>query len=135
MSELPDDNQRHLNKGEGFTHFTGDDCPDASDPDTEGAKSSEITSSRTLAQGESEELEQLDKIFKRYWPRTILYHSKPQEPWKLDKAKKAVLQWRTKSLLALLPEEEYEGPNNDPHDEHYAHGYNVALQDIKKGIK
>lgn len=107
----------------------------APDPDSEPQDRANDEPKRTQAQGESEELEQLDKIFKRYWPRTILYHSKPQEPWKLDKAKKAVLQWRTKSLLALLPEEEYEGPNNDPHDEHYAHGYNVALQDIKKGIK
>lgn len=27
MSDIPDDKQRHINRGDDFTHFTGDGCP------------------------------------------------------------------------------------------------------------
>lgn len=72
------------------------DCPllnvlgrkvsNAPDPDSEGAKSGETTSSRTLAQGESEELE---AILKSYGiDKPSLYAT--------------LMEWRTKSLLPEL---------------------------------
>lgn len=95
------------------------------------------TASRELGRGESEELDDImakldDGIAlgtKRSFEGEDFDFNIP-----LESTRTALLQWRTKSLLALLPGER-STINLPSGGGNFNDGYNAALQDIRKGIE
>lgn len=112
------------------------DCPllnvlgrkvsNAPDPDSEPQDRANDEPVVQQATFESEELDEISiwieanrDVIPRVWVDVV---------W--PEIEKKLMQWRTKSLLALLPREK--GDEIDPG--FLRDGYNAALQDIKKGI-
>lgn len=105
--------------------------PENHAPDSESQDRANDAPKRTLAK--ESESEELDEILLNFAKRVEKIPRGKTYGW--DEEKTALLRWRTKSLLALLPEKKHtwdfgSEPTTDMRIAK-ANGYNECIQDIK----